>query len=150
LLPLPERLAFGLDETGTLFLRGALAKRPASHVRRRNKMVVLAILLLRSSPQPMPIQTPLIIKLPERPWARFIHWERIGDHSGYDAFALLTPALAACPGWRHGRPGRYGFLTPTVQSTTIRKARQHCWAFLHQTSPPTFGGSIARNPVGGR
>ena len=32
---------------------------------------------------------------------------------------------------RHGRHGWYGLLSPTVQSTTIRKARQRCRAFLH-------------------
>ena len=34
-------------------------------------------------------------------------------------------------GRRHGRHGWYGLLSPTVQSTTIRKARQRCRAFLH-------------------
>jgi hypothetical protein len=38
---------------------------------------------------------------------------------------------AAC-GWRrHGRHGWHGLLSPTIQSTTIRKARQRCRAFLH-------------------
>src|SRR6202165_794318 len=37
----------------------------------------------------------------------------------------------AC-GWRrHGRHGWHGFLGPTVQSSTIRKARLQCRAFLH-------------------
>ena len=32
---------------------------------------------------------------------------------------------------RHGRHGWYGLLSPTIQSTTIRKARQRCRAFPH-------------------